>query len=184
MVMSLTDTEGNQHSFRFRFWVNNQSRWGGDSREHLARGHPPLPVLCSAHSPACSQRPLLTCFPHPTCAGCTCWRTQSKYRRSTRWWRAMCWSLPSCQTAPTPSAAARAQRTTSAASPRCAAPRTTPARGRARARSGRARAAAAPTPPSTSGPGRSRRRRRCVAACVCRGVGTGRPSAPRVTFSF
>ncbi|EFN53928.1 hypothetical protein CHLNCDRAFT_53437 [Chlorella variabilis] len=26
MVMSLTDTEGNQHSFRFRFWVNNQSR--------------------------------------------------------------------------------------------------------------------------------------------------------------
>jgi hypothetical protein len=26
IVLNLTDTEGTQHSFRFRFWINNQSR--------------------------------------------------------------------------------------------------------------------------------------------------------------
>lgn len=29
MMLHVTDTEGGQHDFRFRFWLNNQSRWAG-----------------------------------------------------------------------------------------------------------------------------------------------------------
>lgn len=37
MNLVLTDTEGKKHTFRFRFWVNNQSRWAGTGQGRLGR---------------------------------------------------------------------------------------------------------------------------------------------------
>lgn len=128
MSLAMTDTEGETHTLRFRFWANNQSRLGcrgaGWPAEHALR----LPLVRrqpAARWPPRAARPpwprglrtprgsLPRCpcsrnrVAPPVPAGCTFWSTHQQYRPSTACRPGTSWCSAGCQRGSTASPGAR-----------------------------------------------------------------------------